>query len=169
MRYCNDVKVTKDWTKGFFDAYNKHGIALYQPKFVKMTEPKILDGTGNMINLYGFRFARGKGEIHKGKYQKIETLFPAFMFMIGLSTVFLIMGLDNMNGYYDISLKDARLKKLLTYNNFKFLKADIVDNGDCWDFIYGHSRWETACKCEALPQETLDLTTSYINATYSKG
>ena len=28
-----------------------------------------------------------------GKYQKIETLFPAFMFIIGLSTVFLIMGL----------------------------------------------------------------------------
>jgi cytochrome c-type biogenesis protein len=28
-----------------------------------------------------------------GKYRKIETLFPAFMFIIGLSTVFLIMGL----------------------------------------------------------------------------
>ena len=28
-----------------------------------------------------------------GKYQKIETIFPACMFIIGLSTVFLIMGL----------------------------------------------------------------------------
>ena len=70
----NDVKVTKDWMKGFFDAYSKHGIALYQPKFVKMTDPKILDGTGNMINLFGFGFARGKGELDKGNYEKIEEI-----------------------------------------------------------------------------------------------
>ena len=45
-------------------------------------------------------------------------------------------------------------------------EMDIVDNGGCWDFVYGNSRWETACKCKSVPQETLKLTTDYINITY---
>ena len=38
-----------------------------------------------------------------------------------------IYGIDNMNDYYDSSLKEARLKELLNYNNFSFQKADICD------------------------------------------
>jgi len=36
-----------------------------------------------------------------------------------------ILGIDNMNDYYDISLKESRLKKLEKYENFDFEKADI--------------------------------------------
>ena len=36
-----------------------------------------------------------------------------------------IFGIDNMNDYYDVTLKKSRLKNLLKYNNFKFEKSDI--------------------------------------------
>ncbi|MFK8068846.1 MAG: NAD-dependent epimerase [Gammaproteobacteria bacterium] len=38
-----------------------------------------------------------------------------------------IVGLDNMNDYYDVSLKQARLDRLTPSNNFKFIKLDIAD------------------------------------------
>lgn len=36
-----------------------------------------------------------------------------------------ICGIDNMNDYYDVSLKTSRLKELNKYNNFKFEQIDI--------------------------------------------
>jgi len=39
-----------------------------------------------------------------------------------------VIGVDNMNYYYDPNLKEARLKNLLAYNNFEFIKADINDS-----------------------------------------
>lgn len=38
-----------------------------------------------------------------------------------------IVGLDNLNDYYDVSLKEARLEMLKVYNNFAFIKGDISD------------------------------------------
>ena len=39
----------------------------------------------------------------------------------------LIVGIDNMNDYYDVNLKEYRLKELVSYNNFKFVKGSIAD------------------------------------------
>ena len=36
-----------------------------------------------------------------------------------------IIGLDNMNDYYDVSLKEYRLNKLKEYKNYVFLQGDI--------------------------------------------
>lgn len=38
-----------------------------------------------------------------------------------------IIGLDNLNDYYDVSLKETRLDMLKQYKNFKFIKGDISD------------------------------------------
>lgn len=38
-----------------------------------------------------------------------------------------IIGLDNLNDYYDVSLKEARLDMLKPYNKFKFVKGDLSD------------------------------------------
>ena len=38
-----------------------------------------------------------------------------------------ILGLDNLNDYYDVGLKLDRLKILESYDNFNFIKADISD------------------------------------------
>ncbi len=39
----------------------------------------------------------------------------------------IICGIDNMNDYYDVSLKEARLRRLLKYDNFSFNKLDILN------------------------------------------
>ena len=36
-----------------------------------------------------------------------------------------VIGIDNMNNYYDVKLKEYRLKELKKYKNFKFFKVDI--------------------------------------------
>lgn len=41
-----------------------------------------------------------------------------------------IVGLDNLNEYYDVNLKKDRLKQIESYDNFKFLKADLADRAN---------------------------------------
>ena len=38
-----------------------------------------------------------------------------------------IIGLDNMNDYYDVRIKKFRLSNLESYENFKFIKGNIAD------------------------------------------
>jgi len=70
----NDLIVMPDWLENFFKAYEKTGNALYQPKSLKFRDPSVLDGTGCMINLFGFGFARNKGVKDEGKYSKQEEI-----------------------------------------------------------------------------------------------
>ena len=37
-----------------------------------------------------------------------------------------VVGLDNMSAYYDVSLKEARLAELAKSNHFTFERADLV-------------------------------------------
>jgi UDP-glucuronate 4-epimerase len=38
-----------------------------------------------------------------------------------------VVGIDNLNDYYDVSLKEARLKQLSNLNTFSFQKLDLAD------------------------------------------
>ncbi|PNK04473.1 capsular biosynthesis protein CpsI, partial [Cylindrospermopsis raciborskii S07] len=38
-----------------------------------------------------------------------------------------IIGLDNLNDYYDVNLKLARLQRLREYSQFEFAKVDLAD------------------------------------------
>jgi UDP-glucuronate 4-epimerase len=38
-----------------------------------------------------------------------------------------VVGVDNLNDYYDVSLKNARLERLRAFENFSFERADIAD------------------------------------------
>lgn len=38
-----------------------------------------------------------------------------------------VIGLDNLNDYYEVSLKEERLKKLSKFDKFTFIKGDISD------------------------------------------
>jgi UDP-glucuronate 4-epimerase len=40
-----------------------------------------------------------------------------------------VVGADNMNAYYDVSLKEARLGALKQHFGFRFMRADLADRG----------------------------------------
>ena len=47
----------------------------------------------------------------------------------------LVVGLDNMNDYYDVNLKEYRLKELQKFDNFKFIKGNLADK-QCLENIF---------------------------------
>jgi len=46
-----------------------------------------------------------------------------------------VIGLDNMNDYYDVGLKEYRLKELEKYAGFTFIKGNLADKA-CLDSIF---------------------------------
>jgi UDP-glucuronate 4-epimerase len=45
-----------------------------------------------------------------------------------LSQGYRVVGLDNINDYYDVSLKEARIKILMAAEDFTFIKGDLTDS-----------------------------------------
>lgn len=46
-----------------------------------------------------------------------------------------VVGIDNMNDYYDVRLKELRLEELLRYPAFKFVKGNIADKQLVYDIF----------------------------------
>ena len=44
-----------------------------------------------------------------------------------LASGYEVVGIDNLNDYYDVTLKEARLARLLDKRNFSFLRLDLAD------------------------------------------
>ena len=55
-------------------AYNKFGEGLYQPKILSLNEEDIIQSTGNMLHIFGFGFARDKGNKVENKVEEIEKI-----------------------------------------------------------------------------------------------
>ena len=69
-----DTIVEKNWLTELVNGYNTFGDGIYQPRFLTTDNHKILQGTGNMIQLFGFGFARNKGDVDEGQYDKPEQI-----------------------------------------------------------------------------------------------
>ena len=67
-----DVIVESDWLNQLLDAFRRYGDGIYQPKILASTDHNIIISAGNMIQLFGFGFSRGKGEKDVGQYEKDE-------------------------------------------------------------------------------------------------
>src|SRR3954453_2936204 len=50
-----------------------------------------------------------------------------------------VIGIDNLNDYYDVSLKEARLARLREHRNFIFAKADVSDRERIFDLVESRS------------------------------
>lgn len=50
-----------------------------------------------------------------------------------------VVGLDNLNDYYDVSLKRARLDLLCKYPNFESVKIDLIDRRGLEDLFEKHA------------------------------
>ena len=42
-----------------------------------------------------------------------------------------VVGLDNLNDYYDVALKQSRLDRLTPHPSFRFIKGDVADRRSC--------------------------------------
>ena len=52
-----------------------------------------------------------------------------------------VVGLDNLNSYYEVTLKQARLKLLEGCENFSFIRANLADR-EAMEGLFGENRFE---------------------------
>ena len=69
-----DTIVNSDWLEKLFEAYKKNGEGLYQPKLLTSFDKKRINSLGNMINIFGFGYSKGKGTIDKDELNEIEEI-----------------------------------------------------------------------------------------------
>lgn len=73
-----DTIVTPNWLNEFLTSYEKYGYGMYQGKLLFMDDHTKINSAGCMINIFGFSFARGSGEVDSGQFDnKININFPA--------------------------------------------------------------------------------------------
>ena len=70
----SDTIVNQNWLNILINSYIKNGDGLYQPKLIEKNNKKIVNSAGNMINIFGFGFSRGKGENDIGQYEQFQTI-----------------------------------------------------------------------------------------------
>ena len=69
-----DTIVEPDWIDELLNAYQEFGQGLYQPKILSLNEERIIQSTGNMLHVFGFGFARDKGNEVSDKKEEIEKI-----------------------------------------------------------------------------------------------
>ena len=76
-----------------------------------------------------------------------------------------VTGLDNLNSYYDVSLKEARLGKLQPMRGFDFVRADLADR-DAMDKVFARGRYDAVVNlaAQAGVRYSLENPRAYVNA-----
>ena len=69
-----DTIVEPNCIDELISAYNKFGEGLYQPKHLSLNEKTIYMSAGNMLNIFGFGYAREKGNKDENQFNKIEEI-----------------------------------------------------------------------------------------------
>ena len=70
----SDTIVEPKWLVHFLKSYENHGEGLYQPKFLEIERPNIINSAGNMINIFGLTYLKGRGEVDEGQYNEFKTI-----------------------------------------------------------------------------------------------
>lgn len=71
-----------------------------------------------------------------------------------------VVGLDNLNDYYDVSLKTARLSQLETRNNFRFIKAGLEER-DAVSRLFAEERFDIVVNLAAQAGVRYSLVNPY--------
>ena len=66
-----------------------------------------------------------------------------------------VIGIDNLNDYYDVRLKHARLAQIGEHPNFRFIQLDLADR-------QGMAELFAAIRREPVTAEELERTRNYI-------
>ena len=71
-----------------------------------------------------------------------------------------VTGIDNLNDYYDVNLKGARLSQLENNNNFRFVKAGI-GNREMVEHVFKEGTFDVVVNLAAQPGVRLSLKNPY--------
>jgi UDP-glucuronate 4-epimerase len=76
-----------------------------------------------------------------------------------------VVGIDNLNDYYDVSLKQARLEQLLPDKNFTFHKIDIADRA-AMEALFAENEFDCVINlaAQAGVRYSLENPYAYINS-----
>lgn len=76
-----------------------------------------------------------------------------------------VVGLDNLNDYYDVSLKTDRLDILRNHQNFSFIKADLADRA-ALDKVFAEHRFDRVVNlaAQAGVRYSIENPHAYIDA-----
>ncbi len=69
-----DTIVEPNWVNELIFAHEKFGDGLYQPKILSLNDENIIQSTGNMLHVFGFGFARDKGNRITDKKEEVEKI-----------------------------------------------------------------------------------------------
>ena len=76
-----------------------------------------------------------------------------------------VTGIDNLNDYYDVSLKEARLARLMPREQFEFIKADISDQREMQTLFSGrHFDAVVNLAAQAGVRYSIENPAAYIDA-----
>ena len=76
-----------------------------------------------------------------------------------------VVGLDNLNDYYEVSLKEARLSRLHAYPGFEFDKADVGDR-ECMARLFAEQRFDAVMHlaAQAGVRYSIENPAAYVDA-----
>ena len=76
-----------------------------------------------------------------------------------------VVGIDNLNHYYDVGLKHARLQQLETFANFQFLEMDLADQASL-EGLFSKSRFDRVLNmaAQAGVRYSLENPRAYIDS-----
>ena len=69
-----DTTVEPNWLSELVSVYNKCGEALYQPKHLSLNDKSVFMSAGNMMNIFGFGYAREKGKKDINQHNTVEQI-----------------------------------------------------------------------------------------------
>ena len=61
-----------------------------------------------------------------------------------------VIGIDNLNDYYDVQLKQARLARLQQSDNFRFAQTDVAD-ASALSKVFQSQRFDVVVHLAAMP------------------
>ena len=74
-----------------------------------------------------------------------------------------VIGVDNLNDYYDVSLKHARLARLAPFENFKFIQLNIADR-DAMEELFATEQFERVVNLAAQAGVRYSITNPHVYA-----
>ncbi len=76
-----------------------------------------------------------------------------------------VTGIDNLNTYYDVKLKEARLERLTQFENFSFYKIDLSDRKSL-EVIFNNSKYDVVVNlaAQAGVRYSIDNPHAYVDS-----